>query len=181
MTKSHHLVQENVGLLEQGLDLLQRFDAATYAESPWIGPHLRHALDHYAAFFLGLEHPDTPTLDYDVRVRDRRIETECQVAQSVIATLIDRFADLDPDDLDRPIRLRAEDAAYEGEIHEYSLSTIRRELQFLASHTVHHWALIAARLAPLGVDLGEEFGVAPSTLAYRRRCREREACALPVG
>ncbi len=181
MTTRHHLIDENIGLLTQGLDLLRRFDQTDYAENPWVGPHLRHALDHYLAFFRGLEHPESATLDYDARVRDRRVETERDTAESTILGLIDRFGQLDGDDLDHPLRLRAEDAAHEGEIREFSLSTIRRELQFLSSHTVHHWALIAARLAPMGIDLGDEFGVAPSTLAYRRRCREREACALPVG
>jgi hypothetical protein len=41
-------------------------------------------------------------------------------------------------------------------------------LQFLCSHTVHHFALIKLLLDGTGVDLAPEFGVAPSTLAYHR-------------
>jgi uncharacterized damage-inducible protein DinB len=46
---------------------------------------------------------------------------------------------------------------------------VGRELQFLASHTLHHYALIAALLRLQGVEPGEEFGVAPGTLEHRRR------------
>jgi hypothetical protein len=48
-------------------------------------------------------------------------------------------------------------------------STVARELQFLLSHTVHHYALIALILRLQGFEPGEEFGVAPSTLAHWRR------------
>jgi len=37
---------------------------------------------------------------------------------------------------------------------------------FLLSHTVHHYALISVALKLQGIDPGEEFGIAPSTLRY---------------
>jgi hypothetical protein len=36
---------------------------------------------------------------------------------------------------------------------------------------VHHYALIKLLLEGSGVDLGVEFGVAPSTLAHQRAAR----------
>jgi hypothetical protein len=45
-------------------------------------------------------------------------------------------------------------------------STLVRELLFLVSHTVHHFAVIRLLLAAEGIDPGEEFGTAPSTLAH---------------
>ena len=56
----------------------------------------------------------------------------------------------------------------------WSATSVVRELQFLASHTVHHYAVIAAMLRPQGVEPGDDFGVAPSTLQYER---ENAACA----
>jgi hypothetical protein len=41
-------------------------------------------------------------------------------------------------------------------------------LQFLLSHTVHHFALMALILRAQGADPGDDFGVAPSTLEHRR-------------
>ena len=50
----------------------------------------------------------------------------------------------------------------------WSNSTIRRELQFLVSHTVHHYALIGLILKTMDVSVPENFGVAPSTLKHEQ-------------
>ena len=55
-----------------------------------------------------------------------------------------------------------------GEESTVSPSTIERELKFLVSHTVHHYAIIALQLRHQGVEPGPEFGVAPSTLRYEQ-------------
>ena len=48
-------------------------------------------------------------------------------------------------------------------------STIVREPQFLLSHTVHHVALISTMNSISNIATPEKFGIAPSTLAYRRK------------
>ena len=65
-----------------------------------------------------------------------------------------------------------------GEEQQWSRSTLRRELQFLLSHTIHHFALIGLLLSFHGVEPGEEFGVAPSTLKHWRSQAE---CAPQPG
>ena len=45
-------------------------------------------------------------------------------------------------------------------------SSLARELQFLTSHTIHHFAVIALILRAMDVEVDREFGVAPSTLRY---------------
>ena len=56
----------------------------------------------------------------------------------------------------------------DGEDAEWSQTSVRRELQFLLSHTIHHYALIVAIAVRHGiVDFPEGFGVAPSTLNYK--------------
>jgi hypothetical protein len=59
-------------------------------------------------------------------------------------------------------------AGADGEA-DWSQSSLKRELQFLVSHTVHHYALIKELLRRTGFDAGTEFGVAPSTIAAARR------------
>ena len=56
---------------------------------------------------------------------------------------------------------------------EWCPSSVRRELQFLLSHTVHHHALVKELLRARGRAIGADFGVAPSTLEHRGRL----ACA----
>ena len=56
----------------------------------------------------------------------------------------------------------------EDEAPRWAPSSVARELQFLVSHTVHHYAVIAAMLRPQGIEPGVDFGVAPSTLKYEQ-------------
>ena len=49
---------------------------------------------------------------------------------------------------------------------EWVWSSGLRELDFLQSHTIHHFALIAYKLEALGIEVEDNFGVAPSTLKY---------------
>ena len=45
-------------------------------------------------------------------------------------------------------------------------------MQFLLSHTVHHYALIGAILRLSGVEPPAGFGLAPSTLRHQQQLRE---------
>jgi hypothetical protein len=47
-----------------------------------------------------------------------------------------------------------------------------RELEFLQSHAIHHYALIAQRLSAVGFAVPEDSGVAPSTLEHWRGLRD---------
>lgn len=81
--------------------------------------------------------------------------------------IADRLAAIDAHALDRPLKVRSEQPV-DG-IPEWCGSTLHRELQFLVSHTVHHYALIVALLGRLSYELEPEhadFGIAPSTLAH---------------
>jgi hypothetical protein len=53
-----------------------------------------------------------------------------------------------------------------GEDGHWNRTTLKRELRFLVSHTIHHYALIAVILKLQGFDCGPDFGVAPSTIEY---------------
>jgi len=49
---------------------------------------------------------------------------------------------------------------------ETTRSSVRRELQFLQGHTVHHFALMATMLKFYGINVPRDFGIAPSTLVH---------------
>jgi hypothetical protein len=82
---------------------------------------------------------------------------------TVLEDTVEALAALPPNLEDRPLIVR------EGVRRRVDQpSSVGRELLFLSSHTVHHWALVAALLRHQGIEPGVEFGVAPSTLDHRR-------------
>jgi uncharacterized damage-inducible protein DinB len=171
MPSHDELTADNLHFLAQGMELLTRLDDATFATQlpavgSSIGGHFRHCLDLYSCFLAGL---DSGAVDYDARGRDPRIEVEREYALSVGARLTERLRALPADDGARPLRVSGDRPRREATEEDWCLSSVARELQFLRSHTVHHYALIAVLLRLHGVEVDPEFGVAPATLAYRRQ------------
>ncbi len=171
MTDCLEAVAGNLEVLRQGVGLLRRLDDRTYGEADpaagrsAVGAHFRHVLDHYRAFLSGLA---TGEIDYDARERNTPLERDRALA---IAAALGTIADLErmPRELaDRPVRVNLRSVAAAQGSQDWSASTVKRELQFLVSHTVHHYALIKEVLRQEGLEAGETFGVAPSTLAARR-------------
>jgi len=162
------LVVANVGLLEQVAELLARTPDSAYGlgtpEAKPVGPHFRHVLEHYSCFVSGLP---TNRIDYDARAREEKLETSREIAQLRARGLAEALAPLREEKLETPVEIRLE-CGLGGEDQQWSRSTLRRELQFLLSHTIHHFALIGLLLTRHGVDPGEDFGVAPSTLKHWR-------------
>ena len=165
------LIQHNTFFLRQGLALLEELGDADYAARPprgmsSIGAHLRHCLDLYTCFLAGFAQG---RVDYDDRGRDPLLESDRQTAIRMVASLVERLESETITDFDQRL-LVAMDRG-DGEVGEeaFALSSVRRELQFLRSHTVHHYALIAAVLRALDLPVPADFGVAPATLTYRKR------------
>jgi hypothetical protein len=130
-----------------------------------IGSHFRHCLDFYCSFLDGVE---TGRIDYDDRQRDRRIEHDHLAAISKFEVTMTRLKELSWLDSEMPLKVRLEEGGEQPDPSSWSCSSVRRELQSLVSHTVHHYALIALMLQLNGVEPTEEFGVAPSTLKQWR-------------
>ncbi len=169
------LAQRNIAFLGQARTLLARLSDADYvAPGPGglrggVGPHLRHVLDHYELFLAGLE---SQAVDYDVRARQTAVETDRRAALAKLDELTAQLAALHAVDADRALMVKV-DSGEDGEPFR-GASSVGRELQFLVSHTVHHFAVIAVMLRVRGVDPGRDFGVAPSTLKHEV---ETAACA----
>jgi uncharacterized damage-inducible protein DinB len=177
MTDRLEAVEGNLIALRQAVEVLSRLDDETYATggaasgvSP-VGVHFRHVFDHYQAFLAGL---GTDAIDYDARQRQVPLETDRARAIAAAHGFMTDLGRLPADLVDRPVRITLRSVAGNDGAPDWSQSTLKRELQFLVSHSVHHYALIKELLRRSGVETGEEFGVAPSTIAARRHAA---ACA----
>jgi len=172
MAERLEAVEGNLLVLEQAVEVLHRMDDVIYADggaasgiSP-VGVHFRHVFDHYRAFLSGIE---AGQIDYDARDRQVPVERDRQLAIATALSFIVDLGRLPAALAPRPIQVTVRSVAGEDAAPDWSGSTIKRELQFLVSHTVHHYALIKELLRRTGFEAGEEFGVAPSTLAALRR------------
>ena len=163
------VVKSNIYFLEQGISLLlsitddqYSFNNGKYFKSG-IGRHFRHIIEHYLSLINGY----TDKVNYDDRERDLKLETNRKFAISMMRTIIDSievFGDKS-DLIEKQIEVMSNEGGGEGD-SPWSVSSIRRELQFLVSHTVHHYALISLILKTVDVSVPEDFGIAPSTLKH---------------
>lgn len=169
--EENRLVGACVRALEQGLALLEQLDDRLYAETgnlpvqSGVGSHLRHCLDFYQSFVAGVRQG---RVDYKRRERDTLVATRRACAAAKIELIIEELYGVADLPADTPLMVSPEDADECG-ADVWCASTIARELQFLMSHTVHHYALVALVLRLRGFEPGAEFGVAPSTLAHWKR------------
>ncbi len=167
MEPNRTLIAQNVAVLLQGVELLDSLSSDVYAREgrfdarSGIGAHFRHCVEFYTSFLDGVA---SGRIDYGARARDRRLERDRERARNRMWEIANALDALDCTDVDASIVVRAEGV----EDDEWSRSSVGRELQVLASHTVHHFALVSLLLRLDGVEPPEEFGVAPSTLEYWR-------------
>lgn len=159
----------NVYLLKQGIEVLgnldnevfNRVDPPRYKSN--IGTHFRHILDHYISLLEGWNNK----IDYDARIRGTGIETDADMAKHKCTEVIENLTKIASSELNisREVLVKSN---IEGSKNEspWSVSSIKRELQFLVSHTVHHYALVKLILTLNGRTAPEHFGIAPSTLKF---------------
>lgn len=176
MTTEQQTLERCQALLEQAIVLVEMIDDEVFAEksniSPHgsIGTHLRHILGFYQSFISGLE---SGRVDYNQRPRDRLLELDRRYTLNTIEATIAGLNSMTKHAGAYPLLVAAEQV--DKEITVWCHSTFLRELDFLQSHTIHHYSLIAMLLRLRGIDPGPEFGVAPSTLNYWRE----EAVCVP--
>lgn len=164
-TSTDALLRFNHALLSQALALAALHEApgAPDYRQP-VGAHLRHVIEHYEALLL----PGRGrVVDYDARQRDAALEASPALARRRLLALQQHLGTADLD-LEQPLAVRGL-AGLAGEFGFEVASSLGRELVFVASHAVHHYALLVAHLRQLGLPMPEGFGVAPATLAHARR------------
>ena len=162
-----HLINANLHFLDQAECLLGGVADHQYARpvdnfySSTLGQHFRHCLDHYASFLNGMR---SARIDYDARERAEDLEISTDYAIQEITRIRAQLIELGRSE--PPVELLVKvDCGTQTD--EYQPSTPGRELQFLVSHTVHHFAMIGGMCCCLGIGMEPDFGVAPSTLRHR--------------
>ena len=160
------LAKENISILSQAEKLIEDLSDGIYTNNdiaPFqsgVGKHMRHVLDFYSAFLK----PPAEITDYDDRNRSTRVETDRAHALATIHHIINGLEAIRKADL--PVQSKNDDGGHRPQAFAFSRSSIGRELQFLASHTVHHFAIIAFILDRQGYRPHPDFGVAASTLIH---------------
>lgn len=168
MQKQVLVVNSNIFFLEQGIELLESVSDELYTSNngmytkSGIGIHFRHIIEHY----FSLIHCEDGLIDYDARERDLHLENDRSFMISSMKQVIGNLKNLEEERLlQEEILVRSNEGINEKKA-PLSKSTRRRELQFLISHTVHHYALIGLILKTMGFNPKDDFGVAPSTLKH---------------
>ncbi len=126
-----------------------------------IGEHTRHIIE----MFQCLENQfDNGIINYDDRKRDYLIQTDIMFAKKAIVEVIDK--------LDKPNKNLQLQQLVDGE--ELLIeSNYNRELLYNLEHCIHHQALIkVAVLQNESITIDENFGVARSTIEYKKQCAQ---------
>jgi hypothetical protein len=163
------LVNQCAAVLRQGIDLIETLPDALFtrsrdSEKSSVGTHFRHNLDFVTSFLECLE---SGKLDYNRRERNLRVETNRGYAALRLREAVGKIENLTPEILGKKVLVRSETVQ-----SLWCESSVARELEFLQSHTIHHYALIQTKLASLGFSVPPDFGVAPSTLEFWKNSSE---------
>ncbi len=129
-----------------------------------IGQHVRHIVEMFICLEEGY---DGGTINYEKRKRDRLIETDKSVA---IARLHKIYEGLNKEN--RKLVMEAtftdDDSGY---IHFET--NYYREIAYNLEHTIHHMALIKVGIREVSdIEIPEGFGIASSTIKYRKECAQ---------
>lgn len=160
-------VQQVVGQL---CDLLGQLTCQQYRQpsailnGATIGQHVRHVAELFQCLLAGYQ---TGMVKYDNRNRDITIETDRMVAHE---TLVKVLAGLEL----KNRRLVLQPFYDEQEGNMLTVETnFYREVVYNLEHTIHHMALIRIGVQDVSdITLEESFGVAPSTIQYRKACAQ---------
>ena len=162
----HVAILANLAVIRQGIDLLAMLGAERFTAripvcyNASVGGHLRHIIEHYQSFIRGLGRGE---IDYEDRPRDPLIEGSPGYAAGIMEEITDRLAALGATLPNRDLKLCAETT--EG---VKTGTSVLRELEFLLSHTIHHYALVAVMARLQGCEPAATFGVAPSTIKFQQ-------------
>ncbi|KRB57180.1 hypothetical protein [Flavobacterium sp. Root186] len=151
--------------LDELTDLLNQLSDKDYSKSclalsnATIGEHTRHILEMFQCLQNGY---DSGIINYDNRERNNRIQTETDFAKQCITEIkaglqsenkimfLEQFID--------GLTMRIQSNYY-------------RELLYNLEHCVHHQALIKVAVLQFeNILIDDNFGVARSTIEYRKQC-----------
>ncbi len=126
-----------------------------------IGEHTRHIIE----MFQCLENQyESGVVNYDNRKRDYLIQTNTAFAKECIDAILNQ--------VDKPNKNSQLQQIVDGESLLID-SNYHRELLYNLEHCIHHQALIkVAIIQSKTIEIDENFGVARSTIEYRKQCAQ---------
>ncbi len=162
-TDTEQLLRFNQQIIDQALSLISAHEAEGLTDyAALVGPHLRHVIEHYEALVM----PKCAGIaDYDNRARDQDVERNSAVARDRLLSIREHLVTWVMSGMDTPIDIHGVGGAT-GEFIFAVKSTVGRELVFVASHAVHHFALLKLYCKEHGILTDTNFGQAPSTVAH---------------
>lgn len=158
------LFEANLEVLEELEELIRQVapedltGISPVFKSASIGQHCRHIIELYNCL---LDQYENGVISYDLRKRDISIEKDINVALSQIQNIRQRI--IRPDK-----KVTLSHKIGDDDLH-FS-SSYYREVLYNLEHCIHHQALIKLACLDLGyLQLPETFGIARSTLAFKRQ------------
>lgn len=167
------LIIHNIQKLEEIKNQLNQFTSNLYTDpkeiigGATIGQHIRHILEFYIILGKGAE---SGIICYDDRERNVMIESDIEYAMNIIDDIIHFLASLKAD---RQLKMLA-NYSITSDDQTIIQSSLYRELAYALDHTVHHLAIVKIALFEEKdkIAIDSNFGVAPSTIRYRKECAQ---------
>ncbi len=158
-------VNANLEVIQQVVKLLETLTSTMYRQplkslhDHSAGQHTRHIIEFYSCLLAGIK---SGTVNYDLRERNTKIETNKILAISSLKTIIGQLSTIETN---TPL------------LHQTILtnqpiqSSLQRELIYLIEHTTHHLAIIKIGLNEQypAFELSQNLGMAASTINYQNQ------------
>ena len=161
------LIQSIKDNLSENIELLRQLTNDEFTQknpelsNATIGEHMRHIIELFGCL---LENYDYGLINYDDRKRDVLLQTDKNEAIAIIEKYL-----LELDKPNKPLSLTHNCFSPIELLH----TNYFRELIYNLEHSIHHQALIKVALHNLPhIKIPSSFGVAPSTLEYRKQCAQ---------
>ncbi|MCW1148923.1 DinB family protein [Flavobacterium lacisediminis] len=161
------LIQNVKNNLSENIELLRQLTNDEFTQknpelsNATIGEHMRHIIELFGCL---LENYDCGVINYDDRKRDLILQTDKNEAINRIEKYLHEI-----DKTNKTLSL-AHNCFSPVELLP---TNYFRELVYNLEHSIHHQALIKVALHRLPhIRISNSFGVAPSTLEYRRQCAQ---------
>ncbi|WP_281322724.1 DinB family protein [Flavobacterium aestivum] len=151
--------------LDELVDLLNQLSEKEYSKSCYelsgasIGEHTRHIVEMFQCLN---QNYDSGTVNYDKRERNVLIQTNTDFA---IQKIFDVKNSIQKENKELELEQMIDGTAIKIQSNYY------RELLYNLEHCIHHQALIKVAILKFeNVAVHENFGVARSTVEYRKQC-----------
>jgi hypothetical protein len=155
-------------IVSQAVDLLDGIGLQEYQQKlpphfpSCIGSHMRHIVDHFFALIDGYS---CGHIDYNVRHRNNHIEQFPGAAIEAFERISKWLAQVPNQELDTALTVTSE-IDVSRPLSTTCSSTLERELMFVSSHAIHHYALIRIMCSMQNRQVPKLFGYAPCTVSH---------------